>query len=270
MTLRNLTPTLACFLLALSSCQKELTFENADDNLNNVPPANSPSQGNQKLFRIQQGVDPDLSNDTVYLISYDASGKIKNIVDSLSQDTITATYDAAGKLIKVVGNFGDNAVYTYNGSNQLAEISYLWVGSKEKFVFTYSGGVVQKKAYYSDLGSGGALQYLGEFVYTITGGNITTMRAFTSGGVMFATVTFNYGSQPNTLKELSLFNYANRLGMDYIMDVESYFSNNLRSAVAVPAASLTLSNLYSFNGQLLTKATANNGSGLFTWQFYYE
>ena len=266
-----LISTLILSFFVFTSCQKDLTFDNVDNtNTTPIPPPTSTPPGNQKLFRIQQGVNPDLTDDTIWHISYNAAGKIRTIVDSLAQDTLVANYDASGRLVSTFDSYGDNATYTYNADNQLAVLSYDWAGSKERFLFTYAGGTIQKKSYYSNLGSG-ALKYLGDFIYTVTGGNITSIKAYTASGTLISTSTFAYGSEPNPLKDLSLFNYANRLGMDYIMDIETYFNKNLWTKATISSASLDFNIVYLFNSQRLTKAMANrSGGGVFTWQFGYR
>ncbi len=63
--------------------------------------------GGNTLIRIQEGTDADITNDTVYLISYNSSGKISQVLDSLYQDSLVATYDGSGNLSTVndVGAF---------------------------------------------------------------------------------------------------------------------------------------------------------------------
>jgi len=256
MSAKSLLIAFSTLLIVLASCKK--------DNSNN----NGSSSGGN-LVRIQQGVDPDLNNDTVYLISYDGSKKITSIVDSVNQDTLTAAYDASGHLSTVTETYGTNASFTYDATGLLTQIDYQLAGSHEQFVFEYNNGIVSKETYNSNLGSG-PVSSQGYFTYTVTGGNITDIKAYTSGGSLVSETICTYGSQPNSFKSLSLFNYGGILGTDDIIRPETYFNKNNLAGFSVNG--LSASSVYTFNGQQPTKiiTTDNINSGVFTWAFSYK
>jgi len=247
----------ACLTLAIASCKKS----------NDSAP--NPGSGST-LVRIQQGTDPDITNDTVYLIKYDASSRIASITDSLNQDTLVAAYDGVtGKLATVKSTWGDNASFVYDGSGQLLQVNYILAGSSERDAFEYSNGVVSKKSYYSNLGSG-SLSLQGYSTYVVTNGNITSMSDYTKGGTLKSTTTYAYNTQTNSFKDLSLFNNGNALGTDNIINRETYFNKNLLASASLSGA--ISSNTYSFNGSTMTKAIALDASNgeVYTWMFSYK
>src|SRR5215467_8224527 len=117
----------------------------------------NPSGGNS-LVRIFQGTDPDISNDTVFLVSYNQAGKIQYIIDSIYSDTLAGTYDDHGNLTAVTGSgsglSGYSATFIYNANNQLTEIDAMVNGEADQTVFEYTGGVVSKKSFSTNSGSG--------------------------------------------------------------------------------------------------------------------
>ena len=256
MKTRLLSFLIASLILGLVSCKKDK--------------APDPINPDSKLVRIQQGVDPDLYNDTVYLLSYNPSGKVVGIMDSIYQYGLSASYDASGRLEGATDDYGDDATYTYDANGQLTQIDYTMAGSRERFVFTYTNGVVSKKSYYSDFGSGGTMTLWRDYVYTVSGGNITTIKEYTAAGALVNTENFTYGNQANIFKELGLFNYGNILGTGYLMNFESHFNKNLPTAMT--SGGPTMNNGFTYNSQQqLTKVVStDNSGGVFTWQFSYE
>ena len=235
-----------------------------------TPPVNNSSG---TMIRIQQGIDPDLTNDTVYKITYNDSKKISMLVDSVQADTLVTTYDASGNLTAVTdkGAYPINATFTYDAGNHLTQYDYVLAGSSERYTFDYTGGVVSKKSYYSNLGSG-SLQLQGYYTYTVSGGNITGIAIFKANGTQLGAVTVTYGTQANPFSNLCLFNYGDRLGLDDMAPIETYFNKNLVTEATVtgfPATTLT----NTFDGkQELTRVVANDqvNGNLLTWQFYYK
>ena len=224
---------------------------------------------NSNLVRIQQGTDPDITNDTVYLLSYDGSKRITTIVDSLFNDTLTATYDASGNLVAVNETYGTNSTYTYDGNNQLLQFDYELAGSHEQFVFEYTNGVVSKETYNSNLGSGPVSEQ-SYFTFVMTDGNITTVKAYNKNDVLVSTTTCTYGSQPNAFKSLGLFNYGNLLGTDDIIKPETFFNKN--NLTGFTTSGLTASSAYTFNGELPTKIVTTDqiNDWVLTWAFTYK
>ena len=240
--------------------------------------SSSPNQGNTttgKMVRILQGTDPDITNDTVYLISYDASGKITSLIDSLNLDTLAASYDASGNLTAITDKsaypqYDMNGSFTYDGSNHLTQMDYNLAGSAERYTFDYTSGVVSKKSYYSNLGSG-PLTLQNYYTYTLSGNNITDIKFYSSGGALLAEGTATYGSQANPFKTLSLFNFGDRLGLDGIAPIESFFNSNINAAVSTSGLSATANVTYDSKQQLSKIVVTDNINGdLLTWQFTFK
>jgi len=258
--MKTRSPFIVCVFLfiAAASCKKE----------NN---ASNPGSSNTHLVRIQQGTDPDLNNDTVYIISYGDSNRIASVADSINQDTLIAAYNNSGRLSTVTETYGTNASYTYDGNGQLQQVDYNMGGSHEQFVFEYTNGVVSKKTYNSNLGSG-PVSLQGYFTYTFSGGNITDIKEYTSASTLVAETTCTYGTQANAFKSLSLLNYGNLLGTDEIISLETYFNTNNLTGFTINN-SIPTSSVYTFdNNQLPSKivTTDNMNSGVFTWFFSYK
>jgi YD repeat-containing protein len=226
------------------------------------------------LVRIVQGIDPDITNDTVYNISYNQSGKVSILVDSLnSNDTLVATYDANGNLTAVTdkGAYPINATFTYDASNHLTEIDDVLYGESQQTTFEYTNGVISKKSYYANGGSG-SLQLQNYYIYTVTGGNITGINIYAANGTQQGTATVTYGTQANPFANLCLFNYGSRLGIDDLAPIESYFNKNLLTGFTVTGYPTTTSTNTFDSKQDLTKVVVNDqvNDNLLTWQFYYK
>ncbi|HZE83751.1 MAG TPA: RHS repeat domain-containing protein [Puia sp.] len=250
--------------LAFAACQKEKSREGG----------RPLSRG--QLVRIQQGTDPDLSNDTVHLITYDQSGRITALIDSSNLDTLVPAYDDSGRIASILERSpfpsGSSAHFTYDDSNRLTGINYYMAGSNESFYFEYTNGVVSKKSYYSDLGSGGSATLQSTFLYNVSGGNITDILEFKPGGVPVGEWKATYSGQANPFRTLSLFNYGNILGMGSFLFGETWFNKNMLSTLNING-SVTATNVYSFNAlqapiKLIADDPINNG--LFTWIFSYN
>lgn len=231
--------------------------------------------GGTTLFRIQEGTDPDIVNDTVYLISYNSSGKISQMLDSLYQDSLVATYDGSGNLSTVndVGAFSlGNSSFTYDANNLLTQINCSVAGENDQYVFEYANGIVSKKSYYSDLGLGGSLQLYSYDVYTVSNGNITDMKEYDAANNLTSETKFTYGSQANPFKLFGLFNFGNRLGTQDIISYETYFNKNILAGYSiVGGATATATNTFNSN-QKPTEIIMNDqvNQWLLTWQFSYK
>jgi YD repeat-containing protein len=262
---RTLLSLLSYLALILISCQKEISSETEQTNTDT---GNNSNTGTN-FIRIQQGTNPDISKDTVWLISYTSTKKISKIIDSLYSDTTIALYDASDKLIGAKNNYGDNVSYDYDAAGLLTQISYYWAGSKERYTFEYTNGVLSKSVYLSDLGSGGAYSIQGYETFTVKDGNITGVNQFSSAGNLIGQATFNYGTQLNPFKSLSLFNYANNLGMDQVVNFFTYFNKNINTGTNIGAVTFKTNN--TFSNQRITKITSDYfyGNGVFTWMFSY-
>lgn len=193
------------------------------------------------------------------------------IVDSLYGDTSVAEYDASDRLAKVKTSYDNDASYVYDASGLLTRINFMNAGSKERFDFEYTGGIISKSTYSSDLGSGGSYKPWRYETFTVKDGNITEVKQYTMAGVLEGQAVLNYGSQLNPFKNLSLFNYANRLGMEQIVNFYSFFNKNISSGITIGANSFKTTNTY--NNQKITKITSqdfNGNGGSFTWLFSYK
>lgn len=252
-------------VLLFVACQKEISSDVV------APPGGNGNAGTgTEIKRIQQGIDPNLTRDTIWLITYTATKKINKVIDSLYHDTATARYDASDRLIQINGTSGDYSGFTYDAAGLLTQIDYYWAGSKERYLIEYSGGNVSKTTYLSDLGSGRAYQSLAYETYTVTDGNITEVKQFTMGGTLDGQATLTYGTQANPFKNLSLFNYGNQLGMDQIVNFYTYFNKNISTGIKVGPITFKTNN--TFTGQKVTKITSESfygTGGSFTWMFSY-
>jgi len=248
---------IAFTLITFASCKKEDTP---------TPPGNPDA----KLVRIQQGIDADLTNDTVYLINYNSAGKISSVIDSIYGYIVTASYDETGKLQSIDDDYGDDASITYDADGRLTAINFIIAGSKEKYAFEYSNGIIGIMRHYSDHGSGGALSLWRQYNYTVQQENIVAIYEYTAGGSLVSTKEFTYGTQPNNFKQLALFNTANRLGSERIISIESYFNKNM--AKSISSENSIVNNTYTINSnQQFSKAVSTEDGGYtYTWLFKYE
>src|SRR5450631_415046 len=105
----------AALLFTITSCKKD---NNSANNPNNSSSSKNP-------VRIQQGIDPDLTNDTVYLISYVDTNHITSIIDSVNNDTLTITTTANGSPLTVNETYGFSASYTYGDNGILQQLDYI-------------------------------------------------------------------------------------------------------------------------------------------------
>jgi len=268
--MRFVTILLALLCSVHFSCQKELSVEISDSNSTTNPAI--PPSGGGKLVRIQQGIDPDITMDTVLLISYDGSQRITQIVDSLYTDTIKVTYDAStGRLAQARGRYS-NVQYLFNSGGQLIEINYANFGHTGKYTFEYTNGVLTKKNEYSDIGPGGSLQLWSYSMYTFNGENISRVITYHNNGSLFYQTDYTFGNHANSFKDLGLLNVSNTLGLDKLTDLDIYFcKNDFTKAVTDGITNITL---YTYNSQQQpVKATIEQSNPypyLNTWMFQYK
>lgn len=227
------------------SCKKE------KDCPGNPPPA---SKGN--LIRIQQGVSTNLANDTVKLITYDSLDRIRTVVDSIYKDSMYAYYDAAGRLSRIIeiehftfNNISyenrDSARLTYDANGLLVQYDFTNAGEKSRYAFEYNNGVLTKSNFYVDFGTGGALTLWRIFTYEVTAGNITDTKEYTASNSLVDETKYTYGPQLNPFKNISLFNFANKLGTGDIINYETYFNHNIVTTYTNTASTVNITN--SFN-----------------------
>ncbi|HEX4851151.1 MAG TPA: hypothetical protein VFV08_10110, partial [Puia sp.] len=157
--------------------------------------SNPNPSGGGSLVRIFQGTDPDITNDTVNLITYNQAGKIQYIIDSIYGDTLAGSYDANGNLTAVIGSgaglSGYSANFIYDANNHLTEIDAMVNGETDQTIFEYTGGVVSKKSFYTNSGSG-PVQLYRYFTYMVANGNITSMSTYQANGTLLGTATATY------------------------------------------------------------------------------
>lgn len=230
----------------LVSCQKEISSEPGTDPQN---PANE-----VKLVRIQQGNDPNLANDTIWRINYNTAGRISSIVDSIFGDSLAGIYNAAGRLIQVTYVVYDTR-FKYDANGLLTEITHSGFGDTTKNVFTYNNGVIAKNSYYTQSIINGQLELFMETFYTVSGGNIVNAKEVYVSGGTFMDQTFEYSTEPNTFKELALFNFNNRMGLFNFASFETYFNKNLVKKLTLNAQPVEqFENNFIFNSNnLITK-----------------
>jgi YD repeat-containing protein len=263
---KRFIPILMAVLMLHVSCQKEVS---STDGSPGTHTGNTSGNG-ADIKRIQQGIDPDLSKDTIWLITYTSSKKISKIEDSVYDYGATAKYDASDRLIEVNMTSGDYARYTYDAAGLLTQLDYYLVGTKERFVIEYSGSNISRTTFLSDFGTGGAYESRGYETYTVAGGNITDVKQFSMSGTLTGQATLLYGSEGNPFKNLSLFNFFNRFGMDQIVNFYTYFNKNISSGVKLGPVTFKTNN--TFTNHNLTKITSEylyGTGGIFTYFFSY-
>jgi YD repeat-containing protein len=260
----------ALMIFSVIACQKEVS-EDSGTGGGGGGPVNPPA-ATGRLVRIQEGIDPNLDNDTVWNVLYNAAGKISGLVDSLYGDTTLATYDAAGRLTKIAANSGLDLIQTvtYDANGLLTSLGYDDGFTKERYDFSYTNGVVSKKSFYTNAGSGNTLTHYRDHIYTVTNGNITEITIQSPSGQFLTKETFEYGTQANPFKDLAFFG---QLGSRYFIDVETYFNKNLpKKATGVGSTTGIYSNAYTLDSkQRIIKAVqTEQAGGVFTWMFEYK
>jgi hypothetical protein len=252
-------------ILLLLSCQKYVSDSGA------VPPAPT---GGSVLFRMQLGTNPNIKQDSVWKIAYNAIGQPAMISDSLSGFTASATYDPSQRLSEIITSRGDEAVFAYNINGLLNEIRVAWSGHQDRYVFSYTNNIISKKSRYSDYGTGRDLVLTREYAYTVDNNNITSIKEYSPSGELLNVEKCSFDIQPNPFKNVSLFSYALALGADHLIDAETYFNKNLLTKVTVTENARTseeLVNSYTLNDkQFPVKVISKNANGTFTWTFNYR
>jgi hypothetical protein len=248
--------------------------------------SSGPSSGGQNgssLVRMQQGIDP--TDDSVYLFRYDATSRLSVIIDSINQDTLTATYSLGSQLTSIQESspYGhDNLTATYNSSGQLTQIDYTLFGESDRYVFLYAAGgaLPSQCVYYTNAGQGSLSEYR-TYGYTVTGQNITGVKEYSKAGVFLGEHKMTFGTQANPFKTLSLFNWGNRLGTDDIVTTESFFNANLPATTTwygdsnniFYTTTVTATNNPAGNPvKIVATETYTDGSiqNLYTWGFSYK
>jgi len=256
--MKNLLIAGSCLVLLITSCKK------SNDSSTSSPPTGA-------LIRVQQGTDANIAKDTVFLIKYNSANKIASITDSLLHDTLVAQYDAGNKLSSVHSTRNINATYTWDANGLLTQLNYTYGSDSERYTFEYTNGVMSRKNYYINLGSG-TYTLMGYNTYIVLGGNINRVNAHAADGTLEYTLTYTYGTQSNTFKDLGLFNYGGHLGSDDIIDIDTWFNTNLRATISKDDGSL-ISNTYTLaDKQQVAKAVSSNVTygDVFTWMFTYQ
>jgi hypothetical protein len=263
--------TAVALLASTSSCKKS------------SGPNGSGGQNGSGLVRMQQGVDP--TDDSIYLFRYDATNRLSVVIDSINQDTLTATYNLASQLTNIQESspYGqDNLAATYNSTGQLAQIDYTLFGEYDRYIFTYSGSgnIPSQCAYYTNAGSGGLALYR-TYIYTVEGQNITGVKEYNKSNVFLGEHKMTFGSQANPFKTLSLFNWGNRLGTDDIVTTETFFNANLLASTTwygdsnniFYTTTVTSTNNSAGNPVKIVAAekyTDGSIQNLYTWGFSYK
>jgi YD repeat-containing protein len=226
------------------------------------------SAGGGKLVRIHQGQDPLTDDDTVYLITYNAAGKIEKLIDSIYEDTMKATYNAAGKIERITNTYGEQVKYTYDAAGLVTQQDYNW-GTNERYMFTYNNGVIEKKSYYHN--ANGPMELWRYWTYTLTNGNITSIKEYNKSGTLLGETTLTYTTLPNEYKELALFNYGNNKGFDPFITDESLFNKNVVATMTANGQKFTLTNTLNGSQQLQKMVVTDNlYDDTYTWRFNYK
>jgi hypothetical protein len=254
---------LSCFfyffvLISLCSCSKN------HDAGPGSPSDDSTTAGTQ-LYRIFQGVSSDINEDTVWLVNYNDSGRISSLFDSSHNRTMTPSYNDKGQLELVMETYNHGAGFQYNSDGALTDVY-----TTNYYHFDYTDGIVSRKTMYNEAGNS-VYRY---FDYTVTDGNITTIKEYSASAVLLSTSTLTYTDESNLFKDISLFTYRNEPGTDPVIQLETYFNKNLLKTVN-QNGTITSSTEYIFNKQSLpVKAITDyhliDYPGVFTRQFMYR
>ena len=194
------------------SCQKEVTGDI------DTPPVNP---GNQKclLTRIVQGTGID---DTVFLVKYDAQNRIRAIVDSAYEDSLTATFTGNNIYPDFIDdNYGDGISFTYNSKARVLVAA----GGGNKSEMEYVSDTILSKAttYYPDPGWKVSRRYTFQ---SDSKGNLTSMQEFTSGNVLRGQTDFTYTDILNPFGGLIPYSFNNALGMDDVFPAFEFLYNS--------------------------------------------
>ena len=265
----NCLLVISVLVVAGASCKKSSGSAN-----------NGGSQGSN-LVRIQQGVDPTIANDSVYLLKYDSKNRLNIIIDSLNQDTLTATYNGTGQLTAIQETYGDGLTATYNSSGQLTEIDDVIAGSQEQYVFTYSGPMPSKCTYSTNSGAGTPLAVWRYYAYSVTGENITDIKEYNASNTLLGERKLTFAGKANPFQTLSLFNWGNRLGTQDIISVETFFDASMTATTEWDNATnnpyyttyqTTTLNNSAEPVKIIASEQAPGGvvQNLFTWGFSYK
>ncbi len=282
----------------LFSCQKELPYDlNEDGTVAEVPQIDSTiidsdtstlAISENNILRVVQGQGN--ANDTVYLLAYNNYNKVKSVVDSLHRDSLIGYYEADSTLQKIdlYTSYGasspiENYVLSYDNNQRITEVEYTVSGQHNRLVYLYANGATRlpsQKDLYTDFGQNTDPELWKSFTYEFTNGNITKMIEYNDAGAPTGlVVTYDYTKVRNIFKNLAFFNLGNYLGLEEIINNESFFNRHLIRSYTITApgaASLTIQNTYDINSKdELAAATSRmiSASGdttnIYTRRFFY-
>ncbi len=243
MNAKSLLRILIPVILLLVSCQKDFR-----DSLpgRTVAPVQPPAAAKGNLVRMQQGAGT--GSERTYLLTYDSLNRIRSVTDSAHHDTLNAGYNAAGKLMTITGKFSSSASphasFTYGAGGLLMQVDYTIAGTDQRLVFEYNGTAISKKSYYTAANQLGQFQLFDYFIYTVSGGNITRIEEFNSVNQLVNEKLLTYGAEGNPFRDFSLFNFANNLSAEDIMNSEVYFCTNVLTGFNSSSQMQTLTNSF--------------------------
>ncbi len=242
-------------LSILLACTKS-----SDNNTNNP--------GSDQMTGFVQGTVA--SNDTAFIFNYATNtGRLVKIDNVDWQRTLLLSYFANNQLAKVeeVG-FNSEHNYTYNSAGRLEEVLSYEGSNTFRHTFEYDlAGKMIKRNYFSF----GSLDR--SYTYQYTGNNITTITELNAAGAQVSQATITYTNHPltATMKLLALANARNRMGLEDLLPVHSYFNSNLPSTITSGTKTATFTYTEA-NGKIKGSKTVTNFLGpnyTFTRTFNY-
>lgn len=216
--------SITVFALALLfySCQKKLSFVSENPV---APPSGC------RLTKFVQG----LNNDSVFLISYDAEGRISTLTDSINSNIYTVDFDASGKLVKINDGFSnftveynaDNLPYKITSAIQLGSVAFS--GSQYIYEFNADKQPVKRTEYLIDMGSLSPWEIK---KYQFSNGDIihtdSYMIAIGYDSTSVETTDYTYTADRNVFQTLIFFSTPyTGLGLYDLLDIDFYFNTHL-------------------------------------------
>ncbi|MFT3937140.1 MAG: hypothetical protein QM726_26245 [Chitinophagaceae bacterium] len=209
------------------SCQKTL---------NNPTPITADCQ----LTRMVQG----LHNDTVYLLSYDASGRLSSVKDSSYSFTATAVYDADGKITSIVTDaIMDTFRIKYKSNGLIASITVVnYFGRDEYFYEFNSNNLPVLRTDIATFHSSNGIVYdssYRKYQYNAAGDIVRTLDYYDAKDTSYGTVTeYTYLDAPNVFKQLNFFGVADYdIGFYNLLNMDFYFNKKMIRSYTSYAAS---------------------------------
>lgn len=209
------------------SCQKEIS-----EDLGTTPGTGTPgtSAGKQCLLtKIVQGTGT--TDDTVFLVKYDALNRIRTITIPEYDDSLVTTYTGSNKYPDLIEDgYGGGLSFSYNNAGRPLVVA----GGGNKMEMEYVSDTVLSKgtSYYYDNTWKLSRRYTFQFDSKV---NLASYREFSSANDLRGQFDITYTDILNPFNALVPYSFNNTLGMDDIFpaDIFLYRSKYLVKSVSV-------------------------------------